>query len=33
MSRLLEGHLREHVAASHPQALRELEPVMAVLRS
>ena len=33
MSQLLEGHLREHVAASHPAALKELEPVMAVLRS
>lgn len=33
MSQLLEGHLREHVAASRPAALKELEPVMAVLRS
>jgi DNA-binding FrmR family transcriptional regulator len=33
MSLLLEDHLREHVAASNPSALRELEPVMAVLRS
>ncbi|UPG84514.1 metal/formaldehyde-sensitive transcriptional repressor [Luteibacter aegosomatis] len=33
MSQLLEGHLREHVAASQPKALRELEPVFAVLRS
>jgi DNA-binding FrmR family transcriptional regulator len=33
MSLLLEDHLREHVAANHPGALKELEPVMAVLRS
>ncbi|MGO4502950.1 MULTISPECIES: metal/formaldehyde-sensitive transcriptional repressor [unclassified Dyella] len=33
MSQLLEEHLREHVAAANPKALRELEPVMAVLRS
>lgn len=33
MSQLLEDHLREHVATSNPKALRELEPVMAVLRS
>lgn len=33
MSQLLEDHLREHVAASSPKALKELEPVMAVLRS
>ena len=33
MSLLLEDHLREHVAASNPKALKELEPVMSVLRS
>ena len=33
MSQLLEGHLKEHVAASNPKALQELEAVMAVLRS
>lgn len=33
MSQLLEEHLREHVAASQPKALKELEPVLAVLRS
>ena len=33
MSQLLEEHLREHVTDSHPQALRELEPVLAILRS
>ncbi|WP_448101174.1 metal-sensing transcriptional repressor [Luteibacter jiangsuensis] len=33
MSLLLEDHLREHVAASNPKAMKELEPVMAVLRS
>lgn len=33
MSQLLEDHLREHVAVSNPKALRELEPVLAVLRS
>ncbi|TBR38987.1 MULTISPECIES: metal/formaldehyde-sensitive transcriptional repressor [Dyella] len=33
MSLLLEDHLREHVAGSHPDALKELEPVMAILRS
>ncbi|MET3653152.1 metal/formaldehyde-sensitive transcriptional repressor [Dyella japonica] len=33
MSQLLEDHLREHVAASNPKAMRDLEPVMAVLRS
>jgi DNA-binding FrmR family transcriptional regulator len=33
MSLLLEDHLREHVVASNPKALRELEPVLAVLRS
>lgn len=33
MSQLLEGHLKDHVAASNPKALQELEPVLAVLRS
>jgi len=33
MSQLLEDHLREHVAASNPKAMRDMEPVMAVLRS
>ncbi len=33
MSLLLEDHLKEHVAASNPKALKELEPVMAILRS
>jgi DNA-binding FrmR family transcriptional regulator len=34
MAKLLEGHLREHVATSGSQAQRnELEPVLAVLRS
>lgn len=33
MSQLLEEHLREHVTDNHPKAVRELEPVLAILRS
>lgn len=34
MTQILEGHLRDHVAAgSSPAQMAELEPVLAVLRS
>lgn len=33
MTLLLEDHLKEHVASNNPGALKELEPVMAILRS
>lgn len=32
MAKLVEGHLREHVAEHSPEAVRELEPVLEVLR-
>ena len=33
MNQVLEEHLREHVAGHTPEASRELEPVLAILRS
>jgi len=33
MTQVLEEHLREHVAGRSPKAAKELEPVLAILRS